>query len=289
MALKNKIFNLQTFSFFIFLLFLFCIPITLHAQIRVAIAEFENRSGEFYLDQWQQNIPGMLQTYLSKSDKIIVLERRKLKNILEEKALALTGLSDSIATKEIGEIMGAEYLIYGTIQYIDQKYRIDANIVKVSTGQTIGEKVVSQKPEYLEKMVNLLGNNIMFQLIGKGKYKPKVKVSRTPKKYFLAGTIVLGVSTYIVGNQYKKYQREYDNNLDIDRFDEIHNNANRMKKATIMLGTLTGVALTTTLYLWIKDLRPNEIYADNKRSHLILPYLAFCKKNEVLLGVQISL
>ena len=263
------------------------VPINLLAQIQVVIGEFDNESDKFYLDQWERTIPDLLQTKLSGSPDIMVLERRKLKAVLEEKALALSGLTDSTNAQKIGTLLEAEYVIFGSIHEINGQYRIDASVVKVSTGQLRSEKVVSPDQEHLSQMMELLGNNILFNLTGKGKYKDKIKITSYPTKYFLAATVGLGVSAALVRSVYNKNLDEYHNNTDLEQFNELYDKANRSHKLSIVLASLTATALLGTFYCWIRNLSPQEIYAHNSPSKTIQPYLATNWKNEVKVGVQI--
>lgn len=278
------------FSLNLLLLFLaiaLTTPFCLQSQIRVAIGEFKNESGQFYLDQWERTIPDLLQTKISKSDNIVVLERRKLKAVLEEKALSLSGLTDSTHAREIGSLLDAEYVIFGSIHEIDNQYRIDASIVKVSTGQTQSEKVTSPDREHLSQMVELLGNNILFDLTGNGKYKNRVKLTGYPTKYFLAATVGLGIATVLVQSKYQSNLDDYHNNTELRQFDELYNKANRSKKLSISLASLTGTALLGTIYCWIRNLSPREIYALNTQGIRARPYLAINTNNEVRIGAQI--
>lgn len=257
------------------------------AQIQVVIGEFDNESDKFYLDQWERTIPDLLQTKLSGSPDIMVLERRKLKAVLEEKALALSGLMDSTNAQKIGTLLEAEYVIFGSIHEINGQYRIDASVVKVSTGQLQSEKVVSPDQEHLSQMMELLGNNILFNLTGKGKYKDRIKLTSYPTKYFLAATVGLGVSAALVRSEYNKNLDEYHNNTELEQFNELYDKANRNNKLSVVLASLTATALLGTIYCWIRNLSPQEIYADNSPSKTIQPYLAINWKNEVKVGVQI--
>jgi len=261
--------------------------VNLLAQIQVVIGEFENESDKFYLDQWERTIPDLLQTKLSGSPDIVVLERRKLKAVLEEKALALSGLTDSTNAQKIGTLLEAEYVIFGSIHEINRQYRIDASIVKVSTGQLQSEKVVSPDQEHLAQMVELFGNNILFNLTGKGKYKDRIKITSYPTKYFLAATVGLGVSAALVRNEYNKNLDEYHNNSELEQFNELYDKANRNHKLSVVLASLTATALLGAIYCWIRNLSPQEIYAHNSPSKTIRPYWAINWKNEVKVGVQI--
>ena len=269
--------------FFINLLFLSISS----AQLRVAIGEFKNDTDVFYLDQWQEAIPSLLQTRLSQSKDLAVLERRKLKAVLEEKALALSGLTDSTNAREIGSLLEAQYVIFGSVNQINNEYRIDANIVKVSTGQTQSEKVVSPDRDHLSQMVELLANNILFDLTGKGDYQKRIKLTHYPITYFLVATVGLGVTTFLVRNEYRKNYDDYHNNIDLDRYNELYDNANRYHKISNGLASLTGAALIGTVYCWIGNISPKEIYAHNFQDRIVIPYLAINLNDGVTVGAQI--
>jgi TolB-like protein len=266
---------------------LFGATTSLRAQMRVAIAEFKNESAVFYLDEWQQSIPDLMQAQLSRSKEIIVLERRKLKAVLDEKALAMSGLTDSSKAQEIGSLLDAEYVITGTIHKVDNDYRIDASIVKVSTGETRSEKAVSPDRDHLQKMVELLGNNILFDLTGSGRYKNKIKLKGYPTTYFLVATVGLAVATGAVRAQYEKNLDAYHDNVQLDQFNTLYDKANNTQKLSVGLATLTGTALIGTVYCWIRNLSPKEIYAGTSIHKDILPYLTLNRKKEVLFGAHI--
>jgi TolB-like protein len=257
------------------------------AQLQIAIGEFKNDTKIFYLDQWQETIPNLLQTRLSQSKDLAVLERRKLKAVLEEKALALTGLTDSTNAREIGSLLEAEYIIYGSINQIDDQHRIDASIVKVSTGQTQAEKVVGPDRDHLNQMVDLLANNILFNLTGKGDYKNRIKLTHYPTKYFLAATVGLGVATFFVRQEYNKNHDDYRNNTDLEQFNELYDKANRYNKISIGLASLTGTALIGAVYCWIRNMSPREIYARNFQNKMLMPYLTININDGATAGVQI--
>jgi TolB-like protein len=276
---------------FLFLLLIITLSLSspLPAQIQIAIGEFLNESNIYYLDQWEQTIPDLLQSKLSGSPNIVVLERRKLKAVLEEQALALSGLMDSTNAQKIGKMLQAEYIIFGSIHELAGQYRIDASIVKVRTGQIQSEKVVSSDMKYLSQMVELIGNNILYDLTGNGEHKKSIKVSNYPTKYFLITTVGLGATTLIVQNEYKKSLDKYHNNTELAQFNELYDKANRTKKFSVTLATLTGTALVGTIYCWLRNLSPQEIYTQNSSVKIPRPFLALNWKDEVIVGVQIQL
>ncbi len=263
------------------------VPNIIPAQIRLVVGEFKNQSDKFYLDSWQRTIPDLLQEKLSGSPGVAVLERKKLHTLLEEKALALSGLTDSSAAQEIGTLLQAEYVIFGSIHQIDNRYRIDASLVKVSTGQILSQKVTAPDQEHLSRMVDLLGNNLLFHLTGQGEYRERQKISGYPTVYFLAGSAGLLTATLLVSNAYRNHLDEYRNNSELDRFNELYDRANRTRKLSMGLASLTGTCLAGAVYYWMRNLSREEILAGKWAPDRALPYLATNLKNEVIIGVQI--
>ncbi len=262
-------------------------PLYVFTQIPVAVGDFINESDQLYLDQWERTIPDVLQEKLAGSRRIMVLERRKLKAVLEEKALTLSGLTDSKNAREVGTLLDAEYIVFGSIHVVSGQYRIDASIVKVSSGQIHAEKVMGPDQDHLVQMLELLGNNILFNLTGEGKYKDRIKITRYPTRYFLAASAGLGLATVLVSSNYQKSLDEYQQNTRLDRFNELYDKANNTRRASVVLASLTGTALLGTIYCWIRNRSPWEIYARNVLKSFPQPFLAVNRNNEVNIGLQI--
>lgn len=247
----------------VFLLLTSLSLLPLNAQITVAIADFKNNSDAFYLDAWEQSIPEYLKSELSLSEEIVVVERRQLESVLKEQALSMTGLVDSSTAQKVGDLLGAEFVISGTISQSGKWVRIDAKIIRVSTGQVKSEKVQAPDDKHLNEMVTLLANNIVFILSGDGVYREKKTLKKYPTGYFLAATGLLTIGTLIVNNAYNKKLDEYQNASGLDEFDDAYDSVNNLKKTRTVLLSVTGVAIIGTLYCWIKNMSPDEILAQN--------------------------
>lgn len=247
-------------SISIFIIFVFGIK-ALNAQITVAIADFKNQTDTYYLDSWERSIPEFLKSELSRSDKIVVVERRQLEAILSEQALSMTGLVDSSTAQKVGTLLGAEFVITGTINQSGKWTRIDAKMIRISTGQVKSEKVQAPNDQYLNEMVSMLGNNLTFILSGDGNYRNHITLKKYPTVYFAAATAGLGIATLIVNNAYDKKLKEYQSALSLSDFDETYDAANNLNKTRTVLAALTGVALVGTIYCWIQDLSPDQVLA----------------------------
>ena len=144
-------------------------------KITLAVMDFKNNSSTMRYDRLQRAIPEMLKTELSHYQEISVVERKKIESILTEHALAQAGFIDGKQAQEIARLAGAEYLIIGEINTTNNQLRLDDHLIKVATGQILGEKVSGKNDEQIEAMIKLLANNLIFELTGSGERKDLIK------------------------------------------------------------------------------------------------------------------
>jgi TolB-like protein len=230
----------------------------------VAIGDFDNNTDEFHLDSWEKSIPEFLKSELSPSNNLIIVERRELESVLQEQALSMSGLVDSATAQKVGSILGAAYIIGGAINKAGSAVRIDAKIIKTSSGQVRSEKILAPDDQYLSEMTNVLGNNINFILTGEGAYIPKQRLKKYPTLYFLLGTVGLGTATFLVNDAYWKKVEEYRNAQVLDEIENKYNSANTLNTTRIVLASLTGAAVFGTLYCWINDMSADELIAQDR-------------------------
>ncbi len=103
----------------LFLLFLIFVSFNLIAQPRVVVLEFVNKSLGGHRYWWDDRVGAaaqdMLITELVKGGKFRVIERERLNAIMKEKGLVLSGDIDPKTAMQIGKLLGAEYLIAGSV------------------------------------------------------------------------------------------------------------------------------------------------------------------------------
>ncbi len=258
------------------------------AQVRVVIADFKNESDVFFLDSWERSVPDFLRSELSQSNEIVLLERQKMDAIFEEQKLALAGfIQDSALVQQIGNLVGADIILSGSIHKISKQYRIDVNITRVKTTEVISEKVEAPRPELQKDMLNILTNNLLYRLTGSGEYIRGKRISNYPTNYFLAGTAGLTVAALLANQQYLTNYDAYHQNLELDKFDAFYDKANNAKKLTILLGGLAGAAFVGTVYCWISNRTSGSIRAHQQREVGLTPGVSFNSRREGRLYVQI--
>ncbi len=233
-------------------------------KLTLAVMDFKNNSSVFGYDRLERAIPEMLKTELSRSPEILVLERIKIESILKEQALAQTGVIEQETAQEVGRLAGAEYIITGEINTIGNQLRIDAHLLRVATGQVLGEKITGRTVENIEPMVKLLTENLIFNLTGKGARQDFAKVRRYHTSWALATTAALLITSAILHFNYKNNYDNYHETTHLGKFDSFYDNANKYYKARNIMLMISGAAALTTFTLWRKDQsEDNKIYASN--------------------------
>jgi len=270
----------------ILIILLFCSNFLL-AQINLVVTDFSNNSDIFFLDSWERSVPDLLRSELAQSNDFTILDREKLDAVFEEQKLALAGFIDSSTVQEVGQLVGAEFIVSGSIQKVSQRFRIDVNITRVKTGEVHIEKAIAPDSEHLDEMIELLVNNIQNHLTGKGKYKSSISISGYPTKYFLGATIGLAGAAILFNQSYLDNKKKYDDNLELEKFDTYYDDANNSKKIAITAASLGGTALLGTLYCWLKNRSIEDISAGNKNEIEVLPGVCLKTNQEVRFSVQI--
>jgi len=125
----------------------------------IGVAEFKNESSAGW---WRGGVgwelSGMLSNELSSSGNFRVVERAKLEKVLEEQNLAASGRVRSGTGAKMGQVTGAEYLVFGTVTSYEENtastggglsfrgislggkkseayVRIDVRVVNATTGE----------------------------------------------------------------------------------------------------------------------------------------------------------
>jgi hypothetical protein len=270
------------------LAFLALLAVTATAQIRVVVADFKNTSDQIFLDSWEKSAPDLLRSGLSGIDDIQILEREKLESIFEEQKLALAGfVDDSALVAQVGNLVGAEVIIYGVIHRIDRKFRIDARITRVKNQRVTSEIVEAPDHEHLKEMIELLTRNIRFRLTGKGEYQESISIAGYPTKYFLLATAGFTLATILSIDRYKDNWDKYQDETRLDKFDGYYDKANNARNMARLMAGFGAAALTGTLFCWIKNMATDDITARPQREISITPGVSLRNNQEALYGVQI--
>jgi len=270
------------------LLFALMVSGTSFAQVRVAVGNFENASDVIFLDSWSRMLPQLLQSELTRYAGLTLLERQKLKDVLKEHQLLLSGLvEDSAQVEALGKLAGADILLTGTVNKIDGFYRIDVNIIRVAAATVRVEKAEASDKKHLQTMVHLLANNIAYRMTGNNKYTDSIKLQQYPTYYFAgAGALFAGL-TLLAHSSYATNLDKYHNTRRPDKFDTYYNKADSAYKLEYWMGGLTAAALSGILFCWIKNRSGLEVRAGSVEGSRVKTALNFYPHREMRLSVQI--
>ena len=246
-------------KFYLILFLSILLSVAVHAQVRIAVSDFANKSDALYLDAWERSVPNLLRSNLSASDQVIVLDRNKLDKVLEEQALTLSGLMDSSRVQSIGKLLGAEFILSGTIDQVNDEIVISADLVRVKTGEIQTELVRARNKEYKEAMVEMLSENLLYRLTGDGNYQQEKVFSSNSIWYWTGATVLLGGATLVTNSMYQDNKDKYGSTHQLKEFDRYFDDANTSKTLFTGLAVTTGIALIGTVIDLISGDESNTI------------------------------
>jgi len=131
------------------------------ARPGVAVWPFSN-GGSFGRDPWDYEALGvglqqMLITELSLNSGLRLVERSRIREILDELELSRSGVVDPGTAADVGKLVQARYMIVGGFVDADGTMRLDGRIVDVETGEILTETaatVQGDRAKLLEMVVD---------------------------------------------------------------------------------------------------------------------------------------
>ncbi len=128
----------------------------------VAVWPFSN-GGSFGSDPWDYEALGiglqqMLITELSLNSGLRLVERSRIREIIDELELGQTGYVDPETTANVGRLVQARYMVVGSFIDADGTVRLDVRIDDVETGEILVEtaaKVQGDREKLLDMVVEL--------------------------------------------------------------------------------------------------------------------------------------
>jgi TolB-like protein len=103
----------------------------------VAVLAFDYGGKDPALDPLREGLAQMLITDVSGFASVNVVERAKLKALLEEQKLGRSGKVDPATATRVGKLLGARFLVLGNYFDLGPSIRIDARVVEVETGKVV--------------------------------------------------------------------------------------------------------------------------------------------------------
>jgi len=127
-------------------------------EVICAVFEFEDSvENEKYGDA----ISGIMTASLNKTENVKIVERARIQKAVKELELQTSGLSDTGTAKEVGKFLNADFLIFGDVSKIKEKYHIVIHIVDVKLGQIVLSKdLVADDPDKFDEIMQQQANYV---------------------------------------------------------------------------------------------------------------------------------
>lgn len=131
--------------------------ITQSGKKTVAVVDFSdlggniNELGRFFAEE--------LSIQISKTSRnFVLIDRTHLKTLLSEHKLSMSGLVDPTTVKKLGQLIGVDAIITGTVTPLGNRYRISCKIISTDTAKIIAAE--STNITKSNEMENLWNNDI---------------------------------------------------------------------------------------------------------------------------------
>ena len=123
-------------STYIHILLTFILIATVQAQDTrptVAILDFE---GQGISVQEVQTLTERMRSEIGTTNAVRLIERKAIESIMAEQGLAQSGCVSDECAAEVGQLLGVQFMVSGTIGKLGDSYTIDVKMFSVETGAT---------------------------------------------------------------------------------------------------------------------------------------------------------
>jgi TolB-like protein len=111
----------------------------------VAVLAFRNLSPTTRLTAMEGGFADILQDNLSAIKDVRLVEREKLRAVLSEQRLSLSGLADPATAIHIGRLLGAQRLVYGSFVEMGEDLRLDVRLADSRTATVLAAETALGK------------------------------------------------------------------------------------------------------------------------------------------------
>jgi TolB-like protein len=103
----------------------------------LAILFFDYTGKDQELEPLREGLAQMLISDFSAAPQVRVVERARVKALLDEQKLGQSGKVDPASAARVGKLLGARFLVLGSYFDLKSTLRIDARVVEVETGRIL--------------------------------------------------------------------------------------------------------------------------------------------------------
>lgn len=133
----------------------------------VSVLYFENQSNDAELGFVSKGLTDMLITDLVAFDGVTVVERTRLEEVLKELDFQQTKYVDKKTAAKLGQVLNANYLVYGTLTLAGEKLLLDARLVNAKDGSVVAAAREQDQRDNVFDMEQRLANDLVAKIDAK--------------------------------------------------------------------------------------------------------------------------
>ena len=100
----------------------------------VAVLDFDARGLPTYE---VETLTERLRSEIANTGSAILVDRQSMFEIMDEQGFEFSGCTSDECVAEVGVLLGAQYMISGSVSKLGDSYTLDAKMVSVTTGFTV--------------------------------------------------------------------------------------------------------------------------------------------------------
>lgn len=163
----------------------------------IAIANFDNKSPKATQENMGHAVAEVITERFKKANKFVLIENRQINKIVSQLELEQTGLYDSKKTASVGNLVGARYMIVGSVSEMGGFYNVALRVVKIETGEVLVTESKEIPVNVMDSVAALYKPAAYRVLLGAGLMKRNIgNLSNTGSDF----DVLLGLFYQISGN-----------------------------------------------------------------------------------------
>lgn len=127
----------------------------------VAVLRYDNNTGNEEYEHLGRAFSSMMISDLSVIERIQLVERERLEELIAELDLQQSGYVDPESAQSLGMIIGAEYVVTGAFLTVDPDMRLDTRVAKVETSEIVTTAEVTGQQETLFDLQQRLADQVV--------------------------------------------------------------------------------------------------------------------------------
>jgi TolB-like protein len=153
-------------------------------KLSISVLYFDNTTGNEDLDWLSEGLADMTATDLAASPRAVLVERERLEKVLREQELAYSGMADPSTAPELGRILNAGILVYGSFIASGSALRLDAKAVSSETGAILAAAQATAEASEVFKAQAELSSRLAAGLGLELRRAPEIVGTEVAKAYY---------------------------------------------------------------------------------------------------------